>query len=562
MSRKYVTVLRAVMTVSSPGRRARKLSEEEARLLGTLVAARGEPVAKKALRETISPKGGSDTSLQKAVSRLRAKVGKDLVGTDWGHGYHFEASRADADVYLLIDGVAEADAQLTAGSLLEAQTTAAVASKYWHTYPVIDMPDARAALRRGFAIQIECFRRLQEPVRAAEVRTRAGAVLNDEDFALFEEDARPRPGTLDEDIERASLLLDRGRTADILEARDLLEQVIRTHPNSQEAQSLRVLAYYHLYFRCHRSALPLGDFERDIRHVLRAREDCASAHYLMTCIFFELGLGEQELRQARDAKANTSGLYRATLAAARAYLDTGQAAQAEALVLDVLHVRPSSALGLELLLFARLYLAEYAQAVDVARRYLEERPLNGTIAWGLALAHIHLDEYDAAIGVLNDAIEEEPDNVTLWVQLVNAHTLKNGEATGRRIALRGCVALDAEVDADRTSNFRYLVWFAELLAQAGQRELVERIADRVRVETSPNGYLSYRLAFAFARLGMTGAALELLHNAVRYGFRSVEQVRQELIGIPAFAAGGLSVILAAMDAEVDALRIRYAGVGA
>lgn len=527
-----IQVLRRTPTVAGAAGSVR-LSPTPGRLLCVLVAGHGAPVTKAQVKRALwGTSDVPDDQVKRVASALRAglrTLGSDLIATDRGVGYRLADPNASVDLFRLEHHIARAEAHLSGGDVLTAVATARKAERQWVGYPAVDLPMARERIRRAFAIQILPSLALDSSAAASRVFERARATLRPDDFD------RLRDEVLTQNLIRAAELLDAGGTGEVVRARDLMERTLTAYPESAEAMSLRSYADWRMYYTGFEQSRSLTALERDARRVLYLRPDCVSARLTMTHILFERGLGDEELDQARAAIRSNPGSRRSWLTLARAYVDTGHSASAIPLLEDALADNPRDPRALDLLTFANLHRGRYADAISAGTRYIEARSLDGNISWGMALAHIHRREYGPAADLLKRALALEPHNVALWVQLVNAYALDRGDASARQVALAGLTALDRYIDLSSTANFRTVAWYAELLAQAGRRDQVGRTARLVRTEAPCNGYVAYRLALAVARLGRLDESLALLDDAVRFGFRSVEQMRQEVVCIPPLA---------------------------
>lgn len=180
-------------------------------------------------------------------------------------------------------------------------------------------------------------------------------------------------------------------------------------------------------------------------------------------------------------------------------------------------------------LYAALYLGNYEDAIEAAEEVVRAGGLiDSEIAWGLALAHLRRGHYARARKVLHQALARERSNPALWWML--GHVERSSRLADRAARAEdawrtGIANVQGTTIGGAPANPRVAAWLAGLLACLGDAESVHQIKDDLT--SHRNGYLLYRLAVAEAELGHADHAVALLHDAVGYGFRALEQLRQE-----------------------------------
>lgn len=242
---------------------------------------------------------------------------------------------------------------------------------------------------------------------------------------------------------------------------------------------------------------------------------------------------------------------------ARAYNNSGMAEKAIPLVSKVIEIEPMNSAASKLLLFNYVMTKQYKLACEKSEVYMKRNPKDSNTCWAIALGYFHMGEIKKAIEVAQFGLQADPANFTLW-QILGYAYRANGEAeTAMWIWNSGIEAL-LDHSGDRR-NYRARSWLASLYAATDKREeALEEIAEIFDAKPD-NGYILYRLAAAYAELGMEDEAVNMLRLAVKNGFLSIQMMRhEEILTLHSLCGNSEYEIIAAdLESKVNNLRKKY-----
>jgi tetratricopeptide (TPR) repeat protein/DNA-binding XRE family transcriptional regulator len=308
-------------------------------------------------------------------------------------------------------------------------------------------------------------------------------------------------------------------------AKVLLDRAVMREPLFAQAIAARGYASWRQYFAGWAShSQALASAMSDIHAALTADPDSVLAHLTFIRVCWDMGWHETALAAGRRVFDCHPDSLNAALAFARALNNAGLSQFALPLVDSILTADPTSPAALRLRIWCHLMVGNFGHTVGGAADYLPAHPADANTRWAAALACCYLPAGGGeALRIVEDAATADPSDITAWVLLGYLRRHLHGEAA----AAEGWKAGLAYVDGRGISNNRVRAWLANLYAALGEEQKALAIVDDLRSREPGNGYLCYRLAHVLAELRRDDQAVDMLDQAMRCGFLSVQLARRE-----------------------------------
>jgi len=345
---------------------------------------------------------------------------------------------------------------------------------------------------------------------------------------------------------------------DLSIALSLFTKAIELDGKFADAHAFTAYALWRKYFsNWNASIKTLHDALQSVKKAKSLDPSSCIAKLAFIRICWDIGYAEEALKEGQEAIRDTPGSIDSQLAMARAYHNAGMADKALPLTRRVLELDPANPTAKKLLIWNYLMTKQLPESINTGTKYLRHNAGDTNTTWAVVMAYMCLGSFKEATMVALEALQRE-SSYALWLLVGYAYRANGDNAAAIEAWTEGVETTLVRLEGFE-ENYRTHAWLANLYAALGDRDKALQEIELVYSAEPNNNYLLYRLAHAYAELGMSNDAVKLLQSAIKHGFLSVQLMRcEEILALgKVIHTDEYQTIARDLEYYVDSLKSKY-----